>query len=92
MLRTTLSALILATSLSVGAGADTLLIEGVESATTTRSQRPTRGLSKAEVEARFGTPSETVAAIGDPPISRWEYPGFVVYFEYELVIHAVPRR
>jgi hypothetical protein len=56
------------------------------------AQRPTRGLSKAEVEARFGTPSETVAAIGDPPISRWEYPGFVVYFEYELVIHAVPRR
>ena len=28
-------------------------------------------------------------AVGNPPISRWEYPGFVVYFEHEHVIHSV---
>jgi len=27
--------------------------------------------------------------VGKPPISRWEYPGFVVYFEHEHVIHSV---
>jgi hypothetical protein len=74
------------------AHADTLLLDGVEIATATQSQRPERGESKARVEARFGPPAEMAAAVGEPPISRWEYPGFTVYFEYELVIHAVPRR
>jgi hypothetical protein len=30
-----------------------------------------------------------VAAVGQPPIARWVYPSFVVYFERNLVIHAV---
>jgi hypothetical protein len=75
-----------------GAQADTLLIEGVELSQTTRTERPARGETKARVEQRFGQPTLMVAAIGDPPISRWEYPGFVVYFEHDHVIHAVPRR
>jgi hypothetical protein len=29
--------------------------------------------------------------VGDPPITRWEYPGFVVYFEHHLVVHTVAR-
>ena len=74
------------------AQADTLLIEGVERAEATRSERPASGLTKEQVEARFGAPTRMVAAVGDPPISRWEYPGFIVYFEFERVIHSVPRR
>jgi hypothetical protein len=27
--------------------------------------------------------------VGKPPISRWEYPGFIVYFESDHVIHSV---
>lgn len=54
--------------------------------------RPTRGMSEASVEARFGTPVSKVPAVGEPPISRWEYPGFIVYFEYDLVIHTVVKR
>ena len=50
---------------------------------------PTRGLSMAQVEERFGAPTSRIAAIGQPPITRWVYPAFVVYFEYNLVIHAV---
>lgn len=73
------------------AEADTLLIEGVQEAQATRSDRPASGLTKAEVEARFGAPTRMIAAIGDPPISRWEYPSFTVYFEFERVIHAVAR-
>lgn len=52
---------------------------------------PSRGLSMAQVENRFGAPSQRVGAVGDPPISRWVYPQFVVYFEGSYVIHAVAR-
>lgn len=91
MLRKSLPLLAFAAVFGV-AHADTLLIEGVEQAAATRSERPASGLTKAEVEARFGAPTRMVAAVGDPPISRWEYNEFVVFFEYDKVIHAVSRR
>jgi hypothetical protein len=50
---------------------------------------PGRGLSMAQVEQRYGPASTRLAAVGQPPITRWVYPSFVVYFEYNLVIHAV---
>jgi hypothetical protein len=50
---------------------------------------PSRGMSMAQVEAHYGTPSEKLAAVGDPPISRWVYPNFQVFFEGHHVIHAV---
>jgi hypothetical protein len=90
MLRKLLPGLLLITAFAV-AEADTLLLDGLEVARASQSQRPTRGESKARVEARFGAPSRMVAAVGEPPISRWEYPGFTVYFEGDLVIHAVVR-
>ena len=74
------------------AEADTLLIQGVEMEQATRSDRPARGATQASVEQQFGAPTRRVAAVGEPPISRWEYPTFVVYFEFDRVIHAVPRR
>lgn len=51
--------------------------------------RPARGMSMDKVEATYGAPTRRVPAIGEPPITRWEYPGFVVYFEHNLVIHSV---
>ena len=42
-----------------------------------------------QVASKFGAPVTKVPAVGNPPISRWEYPGFVVYFEHEHVIHSV---
>jgi hypothetical protein len=53
------------------------------------ADHPARGMSMEKVEAKFGAPSKRIPAVGEPPISRWEYPGFVVYFENNLVIHAV---
>lgn len=52
---------------------------------------PTRGMSMADVERKFGAPSSKVAPVGNPPIARWAYPGFVVYFEYDHVVHTVAR-
>ena len=71
------------------AGADVLLLDGLDSARQSAHLRPTRGMSMEQVEAAFGMPSSQQGAVGEPPISRWDYPGFAVYFEYEFVIHAV---
>ena len=55
---------------------------------------PTRGMSMAQVEKRFGAPREKLPTRGggskyQPPINRWVYPGYVVYFERSTVIHSV---
>jgi hypothetical protein len=53
---------------------------------------PSRGMTMNEVSTKFGAPTNKVPAVGRPPISRWEYPGFVVYFENDHVIHSVVAR
>ena len=52
---------------------------------------PQRGTSMDTVEARLGAPEKRFAAVGDPPITRWVYPQFTVYFEHERVLHSVKR-
>jgi hypothetical protein len=58
-------------------------------ATTTPVTTPARGITMAKVEAQFGAPTERHAAIGKPPITRWDYANFSVFFEYDHVVHAV---
>lgn len=50
---------------------------------------PGRGMTMKTVEAKFGAPQERHEAVGQPPISRWDYPTFSVFFEHEYVIHSV---
>ncbi len=50
---------------------------------------PSTGMSKAQVEQKFGEPIEKSAPVGTPPISKWKYSDYTVYFEYDHVIHAV---
>jgi hypothetical protein len=50
---------------------------------------PSRGMTMDQVASKFGAPVTKVPAVGKPPISRWEYPGFVVYFDRDFVIHSV---
>jgi hypothetical protein len=52
-------------------------------------ERPERGMKMDAVETRYGAPATRYPAVGHPPITRWDYPGFVVYFEGDLVLHAV---
>lgn len=54
--------------------------------------RPQRGMTMAQVEAKFGAAAEKRSAIGEPPITRWRYPQFDVFFEHNLVIHSVVLR
>jgi hypothetical protein len=93
-------------SLAVAAGialysplalSDTLLVERVQA--EQHVGLPTRGSSMAEVQARFGAPMQKYPPVAgpnnrkhNPPITRWSYPNFNVYFEYSHVIDAVVDR
>ncbi len=59
---------------------------------TAASERPNRGSSMATVQGRFGEPTNRHATVGEPPITRWDYPQFSVYFEHDKVLHAVVVR
>jgi hypothetical protein len=67
--------------------ADVLLIEEVRQAE--RMDLPENGQSMDDVRARFGDPANRNAAVGDPPITRWDYDSFSVYYEYGLVLFTV---
>ncbi len=72
--------------------ADTLDMSGQERESTfDQAGKPTRGMTQQSVEASFGAPQSARDAIGEPPITRWEYANFVVFFEFDRVIHAVSK-
>lgn len=87
-------------ALTLGAGAfapsvahaDNLLIKRVHREST--MVLPHNGMSMAQVEHKFGAPQRKLGARGGdaplhPVIHRWEYPGYIVYFERSRVIHTV---
>ena len=70
--------------------ADVLLIEEVR--TAEGMNLPVNGMSQADVRARFGDPEQAYAPVGDPPITRWDYDRWSVYFEYDLVLFTVLQK
>ena len=84
-----LSALLL---LAGSAAAETLLVDRAQRAA--HVALPERGLTTAQVQARYGAPSQRLDPRGGqkrqwPTINRWVYPQFTVYFERDRVIDAV---
>jgi hypothetical protein len=75
--------------LSAVAHAETVVVDDQVMVRASNVQRPTRGITMSAVEAKFGSPVNRHAAVGTPPITRWDYAGFVVFFEHERVIDAV---
>jgi hypothetical protein len=77
------------------ASAETLLIDRVQQ--ENKAALPTRGMTMAQVEARFGAPADRLDPRGGqkhqwPTINRWSYPAFTVYFEKNKVIDAVANK
>jgi hypothetical protein len=75
--------------------ADVLLIERVRASRGV--ELPQRGQQMAQVERRFGAPQQKHAPVGGgrpqhPPITRWDYPQFSVYFEHSHVVNSVLTR
>lgn len=54
--------------------------------------RPGRGTSMDQVLERFGEPIDRIPAVGMPPISRWVYDSYTVYFEDQQAIATVISR
>ena len=50
---------------------------------------PKQGMSAKAVIAQFGEPLKIEGPRGQPPITRWYFEGFSVYFESEAVLHSV---
>ena len=73
---------------SLGAQADTVSMPDSAAA---GADLPGRGLTMDVVEERYGAPTRVIDAVGDPPITRWVYPQYTIYFEGEYVIQPVPR-
>jgi len=69
--------------------AETLVVNDQLTVRDSTVDRPKRGSTMTEVEKKFGAPVEKHATVGQPPITRWDYTGFSVFFEHDRVIHSV---
>jgi hypothetical protein len=89
--RTLLMSAVLAAgaSLAALAQADIVAVDNGIAVKESDGIAPSRGMTMSQVASKFGAPVTKIPAVGNPPISRWEYPGFVVYFERDHVIHSV---
>ncbi len=90
-----LALLIVLFILGGNASAEVLLIEAIEQQPPNTSAgllRPRSGETMSGVESRFGKPQAVKGPVGDPPITRWDYPQFSVFFEHDRVIHSVVKR
>lgn len=82
--------LLLALSMPLAGFAETLQIPvGTQGAKDI--SLPARGEEQASVSRRFGPPEKKHPTVGHPPISRWDYREFSVYFESGRVISSVRR-
>ena len=71
------------------AAAETMVVDDQVVVRPSNVARPARGQTMSAVEAKFGAPQTRHAAVGQPPITRWDYPSFSVFFEHDRVIDAV---
>jgi hypothetical protein len=67
--------------------ADVLIIDEVRQ--VERMDLPKNGYTMTEIESRFGQPEQRHQPVGDPPITRWDYADYSVYFEHDLVLFSV---
>jgi hypothetical protein len=58
---------------------------------TSNLDLPQRGQTKDQVAGSLGEPQTVQPAVGEPPITVWEYSDFLVYFERDWVLRAVVR-
>jgi hypothetical protein len=90
--RNLMAAAALAAGLGLVAGtaaAETVAVDNGIAVKESDVPTPARGMTMDQVASKFGAPSDKTPAVGKPPISRWQYPGFIVYFEGDHVIHSV---
>jgi hypothetical protein len=90
----TFAALLCGCALAGSVLADTVVLNDQVQVRESRIDRPKRGITMSEVEKHFGAPVTRHPTVGGgnphrPPITRWDYSGFSVFFEGDRVIHSV---
>ena len=50
---------------------------------------PINNMTMEKVQTKFGQPKNEAAPVGSPPIHRWYYDEYTVYFEFDRVIISV---
>jgi hypothetical protein len=86
--------ILLASLLPAAARADAVQMPAGGSAASAPASAPRKGLTMSQVVKQFGEPQTKHAAVGggsahQPPITRWDYNGFSVFFEHEHVVDSV---
>ena len=69
--------------------ADVLVMQGIADAEA--RDLPDNGLTQSQVEQQWGTPETRHPAVGQPPIVRWDYADYSVYFDRGRVLASVMR-
>jgi hypothetical protein len=87
------AAILFGSAFATSAPADVLLVDRAQDSLS----MPSRGMSMAQVERRFGAPLVKLDPRGGdapthPVINRWEYENYIVYFERQSVIDTVAKR
>ena len=86
--------ILLASVLPAAAWADVVQMPACSSSTAAATALPHKCQSMSQVVKQFGEPQTKHAPVGgssekQPPITRWDYSGFSVFFEHSHVINAV---
>ena len=89
-----LAALLCGWAVVSAAVAETVVVNDQVQVRESRADVPKRGLTMNDVEKHFGAPVTRHPAVGgasaqQPPITRWDYNGFSVFFEHDRVIDSV---
>ncbi|MBV1874608.1 MAG: hypothetical protein KUG80_07495 [Gammaproteobacteria bacterium] len=81
--------LISSISLNCFAGETGVVSPSQKTSAVAHVSKPESGQTKDQVVQKYGMPLSKAAEIGSPPISKWHYPTYTVYFEFNRVIHTV---
>jgi hypothetical protein len=84
-----LATLLIAATHPLPVHAETVLVGDQLTVVKSDVARPHGGMSMTAVEAQFGAPHERHETVGTPPITRWDYEHFAVFFEKDRVIDTV---
>jgi hypothetical protein len=71
------------------ARAELIIDDGKVAVAPANEPQPARGSLMRTVEKEFGAPATRHPTVGKPPITRWDYPNFSVFFEGDRVIDTV---
>ena len=82
-------ALTLTSLWGAAATAETMVVDEQVLVRPSTVEVPARGQTMSAVEAKFGAPQTRHAAVGAPPITRWDYAAFSLFFEHDRLIDAV---